>query len=170
LMDAGLDTGPMLSQRAIPIAPDETGESLHDKLSVLGAELLKETLPRYLAGELKPLPQPDEGITLAPQITKEQGQIDWSQDAATIERLVRAFTPWPGTYTTWDGKQLKIHKVDIMTGQDQPGRVVAQDSQIAVGTGQGLLVLRELQLEGKKRVTIDDFVRGHADFVGSQLG
>jgi methionyl-tRNA formyltransferase len=170
LMDAGLDTGPMLSQRTIPIAPDETGESLHDKLSPLGAELLQETLPGYLSGDIEPQPQPSEGVTLAPQITKEQGQIDWTQDAATIERLVRAFTPWPGTYTTWNGKQLKIHKVAVESGQAQPGVVVENSGQIAVGTGQGLLTLRELQLEGKKRVTIDDFMRGHADFVWSQLG
>src|SRR5215212_5864473 len=122
-MDAGLDTGPMLSQRAIPLAPDETAATLHDKLSALGAELLIETLPGYLNGEIVPQPQDDSFATLAPRIDKEEGRIDWTQPAAAIERTVRAFTPWPGTYTFWNGKQLKIHAGTIGEGSAEPGQV-----------------------------------------------
>lgn len=170
LMDAGLDTGPMLTQRAVPITPTETGQSLHDKLAVVGAELLLDTLPGYLSGEILPQPQPEAGVTYAPQIKKEQGQIDWSQPAVTIERLVRAFTPWPGTFTTWQGKQLKIHSGVTDSGQGGQGWVIVRDDRIAIGTGEGLFYPTELQLEGKKRVTIDAFVRGYGDFVGAQLG
>src|SRR5690606_33686734 len=92
-MDAGLDTGPILRQQAIPIAPDETGQSLHDKLAALGGNLLIETLPGYLSGEIQPQPQDDSLATLAPRIQKEEGHIDWTQPAVHIERTVRAFTP-----------------------------------------------------------------------------
>ncbi|MEO0563720.1 MAG: methionyl-tRNA formyltransferase, partial [Chloroflexota bacterium] len=107
-MDAGLDTGPMLSTAHIDIAEDETGESLHDKLSALGADLLAATLPGYLNGTVEPLPQDNETATIAPQIKKTDGEIDWTWSAEQIERLVRAYTPWPGTYTFWGDKRLKI--------------------------------------------------------------
>lgn len=169
-MDAGLDTGPMLMQRAIPIAPDETGQSLHDKLAQLGADLLIEALSKYFAGEITPIPQPDEGVTLAPQIKKEDGHIQWSQPAIVIERLVRAFTPWPGTYTFWDGKQLKIHTGYVGDGQATLGKVVMNtDQHIAIGTGDGLFYPTEVQLEGRKRLPIADFVRGQPTFVGAVL-
>jgi methionyl-tRNA formyltransferase len=107
-MDAGLDTGPILSQRPTPIAPDETGQSLHDKLAVLGSELLIETLPGYLGGKTIPQPQDDSLATYAPTLKKEDGLIDWTRSAVETERLVRAFMPWPGTYTLWNGQPLKI--------------------------------------------------------------
>ncbi len=107
-MDAGLDTGPMLAKHAIALAPDETGQSLHDKLCIIGGELLIETLPRYLRSEIKPQAQDDALATFAPRIEKNEGRIDWSQPATQIERLVRAFTPWPGTFTTWEGRLLKV--------------------------------------------------------------
>jgi methionyl-tRNA formyltransferase len=110
-MDAGLDTGAMLAKRALPLAPDETGQSLHDKLCVIGAELLIETLPAILSGALQPLPQDDALATLAGRIDKDEGRIDWMQPALHIERTVRAFTPWPGTFTMWEGKLLKILSV-----------------------------------------------------------
>ncbi len=170
-MDAGLDTGPMLMHRAIPIAPDETGQSLHDKLAQLGAELLIEALPKYFSGEIVPIPQPETGITFAPQIKKEEGHIAWSEPAIVIERLVRAFTPWPGTYTFWEGKQLKIHAGYIGNGHAPIGRVVVGvDNHIAIGTGDGLFYPTEVQLEGKKRVGIADFIRGHTSFAGAILG
>jgi methionyl-tRNA formyltransferase len=169
-MDAGLDTGPILSQRAVLLASDETGQSLHDKLSILGAQLLIETLPCYLSGEIQPQPQNNTLATLAPQIKKEQGQIDWTQSADSIERLVRAFTPWPGTYTSWNGRQLKIHSGEVASGKADPAIVARHDGQVAIGTGDGLFLPKQVQLEGKKTVAIDDFVRGHGDFVGAQLG
>lgn len=168
-MDAGLDTGPMLSKRALPIDSDETGQSLHDKLAQLGADSLIEMLPSYLAGEITPQPQPDEGVTYAPQIKKEEGEIDWSLDAVAIERLVRAFTPWPGTYTSFRGKQLKIHAGEVIAGAAAVGEVIERDGRIAIGTGEGLYAPTEVQLAGKSRSAIDDFVNGYQDFVGSTL-
>ncbi|MBL8164366.1 MAG: methionyl-tRNA formyltransferase [Anaerolineae bacterium] len=169
-MDAGLDTGPMLSQRAIPLAPDETGASLHDKLALLGAELLIETLPGYLAGSIQPQPQPEDGVTFAPQIEKEAGLIDWTQDAATIERLIRAFTPWPGTYTTWNGEQLKILAGTVIAGSAAPGQVVQEREGIGIGTGKDLLCVARLQLAGRKALSIEEFVRGQLAFTGARLG
>jgi methionyl-tRNA formyltransferase len=170
-MDAGLDTGPMLTQRAIPIAADETGQSLHDKLAILGADLLSETLSRYLSGEIAPQPQDNMLATLAPRIEKEAGRIDWAQDAAGIERTVRAFTPWPGTFTFWNGKQLKIHSGSAaLEGNIEPGQVVERQGRVAIGTGNGLFYPAQVQVEGRGKMTIEEFVRGHGGFVGAKLG
>jgi methionyl-tRNA formyltransferase len=169
-MDAGLDTGPMLTQRAIPLAADETGETLHDKLSVIGAELLIATLPAYLGGEITPQPQDDSLSTFAPRIDKSEGRIDWNTSAAQIERTVRAFTPWPGTFTEWNGKQLKVLAGSVLEGNAAPGRVIQHNGQIAIGTGDGLFVPTRVQLQGKNAVATTDFVRGYGDIVGSVLG
>ncbi|MAS33083.1 MAG: methionyl-tRNA formyltransferase [Anaerolineaceae bacterium] len=169
-MDAGLDTGPILTQRVLPIAPDETGQSLHDKLAVLGADLLIDTLPSYLAGQITPQPQVDAQATYAPTIRKEEGQIDWTQDATVIERLIRAFTPWPGTYTTWQGQTLKILAAGTRPGNAQPGAVIEQNGEIVIGTGQGLLLPTKLQLAGRSAMTIEEFSRGRTDFINSVLG
>ncbi len=169
LMDAGLDTGPILSQRALPIAPDETGQSLHDKLSKLGATLLIATLPSYLDGSITPQPQDDSRSTYAPMIRKEEGHIDWRQSATAIERLVRAFNPWPGAYALWNGHQLKFHSGAVGPGEVAPGLVVEHEGRIAVGTGSGLFYPHVLQLAGRAPLPIDDFVRGRQDFVTSQL-
>lgn len=169
-MDAGLDTGPMLTRRAIPLAPDETAATLHDKLSTIGAELLIETLPGYLNGDILPQPQDDTLATFAPRIDKSEGRIQWSDSAAAIERQVRAFTPWPGTFTDWNGKQLKILAAKAAPGSAEPGRVVEREGQIAIGTGDGLFLPTRVQLEGKNAVSIDDFRRGYAEFTGAVLG
>lgn len=170
LMDAGLDTGPMLSKAAVPILPQETGASLHDKLANLGAQLLIDTLPGYLSGKIQPQMQDESLVTFAPQITKDEGRIDWSQSAAEIERLVRAFTPWPGTYTFWKGSQLKILAGSAGPGQLESGMVWRMGDKITVGTGDGLYFPHRLQLEGKKSLEIADFVNGYAEFIGSVLG
>jgi methionyl-tRNA formyltransferase len=169
-MDAGLDTGPMLSVDTVPIEPDETGQSLHDKLADLGADLLVRTLPGYFSGAIQPQAQPEDGITYAPQIKKEEGRINWTDTAARIERLVRAFTPWPGTFIDWDGKQLKIHRGEAGQGSIEAGHVMEKAGRIAIGTGEGLYFPLEVQLAGKRRVDIGDFVRGYPDFVGATLG
>jgi methionyl-tRNA formyltransferase len=168
-MDAGLDTGPMLRSRAIPIVPDETGQSLHDKLAILGGDLLIETLPGYLSGAIQPQPQPGEGVTLAPRIQKEEGHVDWTQPAAHIERTVRAFTPWPGTYAFWDGKLLKILSGHVVDGTAAPGQVMRLRDSAAIGTGAGLFVPDRLQIEGGKPVTLSEFLRGHAQIIGATL-
>lgn len=170
LMDAGLDTGPMLAKRAIPIAADETGQSLHDKLARLGAALLIETLPKYLSGMIQPQIQDESQASYAPSIKKEEGRIDWTQSALAIERLVRAFNPWPGAFTTWQGRQLKIHAGRHGPGRARPGQVIGQGGQIAIGAGAGLVYPTELQLAGKKRMSIDSFAKGRSDFVGALLG
>ena len=168
-MDAGLDTGPILSQATIVIDPDETGQSLHDKLAGLGGDLLVHTLPGYLSGTIKPRAQSETGITYAPQIDKKEGHIDWNMSSRQIERLVRAFTPWPSTFTHWNGKQLKILGGHIAFGEIPPGEVVEYDWNIAIGTGDGLFVPTTVQLAGKKPASFQDFLRGYPNFVGSVL-
>ena len=169
-MDAGLDTGPILSQRAIPLAADETGASLHDKLAELGADLLIETLPGYLDGTIQPQPQNNDLATLAPRIQKEEGRIDWSQPAAQIERTVRAFTPWPGTFTSWDGQQLKVLSGKVVKGSAEPGQVVKSGDSAAIGTGDGLYAPDRVQIEGRKAISLSEFLRGHDSFIGARLG
>ncbi len=169
LMDAGLDTGPTLAQRAIPIAPDETGQSLHDRLALLGADLLLETLPGYLDGSVAPQPQDDARSTYAPVIRKDEGHIDWRQSAAAIERLGRAFNPWPGAYALWNGQQLKFHSGAAGPGTAAPGAVVMHGEHVAVGTGGGLFYPHVVQLAGRTPHAAADFMRGRQDFVHSQL-
>jgi len=168
-MDAGLDTGPILTQRAIPLASDETAQTLHDKLARLGADLLIETLPGYLCGDILPQPQDDSRMTFAPRIQKEEGRIDWTQDAASIERMTRAFTPWPGTVTQWNDRQLKIHSGAVSEGSAQPGQVVERGGRVAIGTGEGLFYPVRVQLEGKNAVSIEDFTRGYPNFISSTV-
>ncbi len=170
LVDAGLDTGPTLAKRARSLANEETGQSLHDKLSVLGAELLVETLPRYLSGEIEPQAQDNSLATYAPQITKEEGRIDWTRSASEIERLVRAFTPWPGTHTFWSGRQLRILAGHAGDGVAEAGRVVDVGGSLAIGTGRGLYFPRTLQLAGKRRLPVADFLNGYREFARARLG
>jgi methionyl-tRNA formyltransferase len=174
-MDAGLDTGDMISQRAIPVQLTDTGQTLHDKLAQLGADLLTETLPAYLSGIIKPTPQPEIGVTYAPTIRKEEGRIDWTQNAQSIDRLVRAFSPWPGTFTHWQGKQLKILSgiaKTIVTGRlisAAIGEVLSIEGRVMIGTGAGLYYPQIVQMEGKKALSISEFVNGYPSFVGTQL-
>jgi methionyl-tRNA formyltransferase len=169
--DEGLDTGPILSQRAIPIASRETAASLHDKLAQLGAELLLETLPRWLSGELLPHPQPDQGVTLAGRIRKEDGVINWTRSAAEIDRQVRAYTPWPGAYTFWNDRQLKVIAAFALSLHPDrpPGTVINHDGQPTVVTGDGSLRLDHIQLAGKRALPAVEFVRGRPNFVEAQL-
>jgi methionyl-tRNA formyltransferase len=169
-MDEGLDTGPMLAKAAIKITPHETGSTLHDKLSELGATLLIQALPAYLSGNVTPTPQDDTAATLAPQIQKKDGQIDWTSPAAHTERLVRAFTPWPGTYTFWQGKRLKILGGSVGGGREAPGRVVLKGDALAIGTGDGLFYPHQLQLAGSRALAVTDFINGHGEIIGATLG
>ncbi len=164
LMDEGIDTGPILSQRAIEISPTETGGSLFEKLSVLGGELLFETLPAYLNGQIQPRPQPVEGATYAPMLKKEDGLLDFSRPAAELERKIRAFQPWPGTFLHWQGEALKIHKAHVSenTGGKSkiPGEFVIVDHLPAVVTGQDVLVFDELQPPARKAMSGRAFLAG----------
>ena len=171
LMDEGMDTGPILAQRAVPIAPDDTRASLTEKLSHSGAELLVETLPHWLDGEIEPQPQNNVSASYAPQLRKEDGEIDWSQPAVIIERMIRAYDPWPGTYTYWRGRLLKVLRArPLGQQQGEVGQVVETSEGVAVVTGQGALLLEEVQLAGRRAMAVEEFLRGQRDFVGSVLG
>ncbi len=173
MMDEGLDTGDVLEQAAVAISPDETGGSLHDKLSALGAELIVSTLEKLENGTAVRTPQTDEMTCYAKMLKKTMGDIDWTMDAEAIERLIRGLSPWPGTYTGWDGKTLKIWKAQVVPEsccgpRTQPeedgvcGQVVYTDkSHLYVKCGKGTLSLTELQPEGKKRMEADAFLRGY---------
>ena len=169
-MAAGLDTGPTLARRRVAIASDETGQSLHDKLAQLGAELLIDTLPGYLQGRVIPAEQDESQATYAPAIRREEGDLDWAQSAAQIERTVRAYTPWPGTFTTWKGRTVKIYAGYSSPGDAVTGKVIERNGAVAIGCGADLYYPIELQLEGKRRLSVADFVNGYGDFIGAVLG
>jgi methionyl-tRNA formyltransferase len=164
-MDPGVDTGPLLNQRSIPIGTDETAGSLFGKLSALGADLLVETLPPYLAGELQPVPQPAEGATAAPMLKKEDGLLDFSQPAAGLERRVRALHPWPGAFFEWQGQPLKVLKAHtdfVFTYVIQPAgtHALSRDLPAVYGGDNTMLVLDEVQPAGRKPMTGKAFLAG----------
>jgi methionyl-tRNA formyltransferase len=161
-MDVGLDTGPILTQRSIPLTGDDTAGSVFEKLSQLGADLLMETLPDYLSGKIHPVPQPDEGATYAPMLKKEEGQLDFTRPAEELERRVRAFNPWPGAFMDFDGTLLKIHRAHavVEAGTAEAGQRLIYRDQPAVGTGNGLLILDEVQPAGKKPMSGKAFLAG----------
>ena len=178
MMDVGLDTGDMLEKTVIPIEEKETGGSLHDKLSLAGGALILSTLKKLEEGTLVRTPQTDEGTCYAKMLTKSLGDIDWNQSAVSIERLIRGLNPWPSAYTLWNGKTIKIWSADVTTGREAaaflsesgvpsetgitPGTVVCSDKHsLVVCTGDGLLSVRELQMEGKKRMDTPAFLRGY---------
>lgn len=164
MMDEGIDTGDMLEKTVIPVADDETGDSLHAKLSEAGAKLIVSTLKKLQDGTAVRTPQSDEGTCYAKMLKKDMGDIDWTMDAAAIERLVRGLNSWPGTYTSWNGKTLKIWKAKAVDQEYEGacGEVVYKDKDtILVKTGNGCLSLLELQPQGKKRMAADAFLRGY---------
>lgn len=159
-MDVGLDTGPMLSKRSIRHTPDLTTGSAIQALSQLGADLLIDTLPNYLSGKLIPQPQPEEGSTYAPMLKKENGKLDFTADVNELERRVRAFNPWPGTFMDFDGTILKIHRAHVAAGNESAGRRLIVQDQPAVGAGGGILILDEVQPAGKKSMSGKSFLAG----------
>ncbi len=171
-MDEGLDTGDMMLRCVVPLSKDETGGSLFDKLSGKGAKLLVETLQAVENGTVTYEKQDSSRSTYAKMIHKDLGCIDWTMEAAAIERLVRGLNPWPSAYTKLNGKTLKIWKADILeTETGTPGEIVSVTKDaVAVGTGKGLLVLKEIQLEGKKRMETEAFLRGCILRPGMKLG
>ena len=159
-MDVGLDTGPMLSQRSIRLTRDDTAGSVFEKLSTLGADLLNETLPDHLSGKLKPTPQPEEGVTYAPMLKKEEGQLDFTQDVNELERRVRAFNPWPGAFLDFDGASLKVHRARAEAGDASAGQRLVVQNQPAVGARGGVLILEVVQPPGKKPMSGKSFLAG----------
>lgn len=172
-MDEGLDTGDMIAKVSVPLEEAETGGSLFEKLSAAGAKLLVETLPAIASGEAVYEKQPQESPTpYASMITKSMGQIDWNKSAAELERLVRGLNPWPSAFTGWNHKILKIWKASVCEENSSfmPGQIARVSGDgICVQTGQGLLCVRELQLEGKKRMEADAFLRGNEMKEGAEL-
>ena len=178
LMDRGLDTGPILARAQIPISVEDTAGSLTDKLSQIAARLLPEVLIRWLGGEITPQPQGEAEAGYCGAISSEEGEIDWHLPAVDIWRRVRAFQPWPGCYTRWRGKQLKIIKAVPLPAERAPevGRVVAlslaaqgSPAAFSVGTGDGVLGICQLQLEGKRAMSAAEFIRGQRQFIGVTL-
>ncbi len=169
-MDEGLDTGAILAERATPIEARDTAATLHDRLARLGAELLLETLPRLAAGAIEPRPQDERLATYADKLRKEEARIDWTLPAAHIDRQVRAFDPWPVAHTTLDGQTLRVWRARPEPGTAEPGLIIeAGRNGITVGTGEGLLVLEEVQLPGKRRMAARDLANAR-DLTGRRLG
>ena len=188
-MDAGMDTGPVLSQSRAIIRPDDDSATLHDRLARLGAELLLKTIPGYVAGQIQPQPQPAAGVSHAPKIRKEDGIIDWRRPAQAIRNRLRAFTPWPGAFTffrgtpAWPAKNgregapsgwhlLKIWKADpCELPGGAPGEILSADgSGIVVACGDGAIRILELQREGGRRMSASGFLLGHPLHAGEILG
>jgi methionyl-tRNA formyltransferase len=169
-MDAGMDTGGILAQASLGIGPQDTASTLTARLAPLGAALLLDTLPGYLRGELKPAAQDESQATLAPLLKKEDGRLDFTRSAEALERQVRAFDPWPGTFLEWEGRRLSILRADVIDATGLPvGAVTRQGGFPAIGTAQGQLILRQVQPAGRQPVPGDAFLRGTPAFANARL-
>lgn len=172
-MDEGLDTGDMILKEEVVLNEKETGGSLFDRLSSVGADLCVKTLEKIENGTAVYMPQDHEKATMTRMIKKQFGIIDWTKSAKELECLIRGLNPWPSAYTMFHGKTFKIWDADVLSGQtgEEPGTVteVTKDT-FSVQTGEGLLILKEVQMEGKKRMTADAFLRGYPVKPGMKLG
>lgn len=177
LLDAGIDTGPVLALRSVTIAPDETTGSLTVKLADVGARILLDTLPLWIAGQIVPEAQDAQQASYTALLRKEDGKIDWGQAAVVLARRLRAYAPWPGAYTFWRGKLLKIlsaHALPLEPAAPLPAgtvttRAEAGHETLAIVTGSGFLVIERLQLEGKKAMGAEEFLRGYRHMTGDIL-
>lgn len=182
LLDAGVDTGPMLLKRTVPLTGEETTGSLTATLEQVGAQALMEALPLWIGGQITPTPQDETQATHTHMLRKEDGEISWHRPAAVLARMVRAYTPWPAAYTHWRGKLLKIvhaHALEVepeapIRGEALlPGTVSMREEGgqqvLAIVTGSGLLIVDRLQLEGKRVMSTDEFLRGYPQIVGEVL-
>jgi methionyl-tRNA formyltransferase len=173
-MDAGLDTGAVLATRTVEIGPEETADLLHDRLASVGAELLLDHLPDILAGRGQAVPQDNERATQAPILTRDHARVDWTLSAAGLASRARGFHPWPGTETRLEGKRLKLFPpmiAESWDGSESPGTVLAASADgLLVRCGDGAVRVRCLQLEGKKRLPVREFLQGARVSVGQCLG
>ena len=173
LMDSGLDTGPVLARAQIAIAPQDTTGSLTGKLSLVAAQLLQEVLVHWSRREIAPQPQNEAETTYSDQISKEEGEIDWHLSAMDIWRRVRAFNPWPGCYTGWRGRQLKVIEAVPLPGETfEVGQVVVlhqEGAAFGVCAGDGILGVLQVQLEGKRAMSAAEFLRGQREFIDAIL-
>jgi methionyl-tRNA formyltransferase len=161
-MDEGLDTGDILLQRSVEILPNDTGGALHDRLAQNAPETLLESLRLLAAGNAPRIPQDNAHATYAPKLKREHGQIDWSEAAEAIERKIRAYDPWPGAFMKVDSQNLKIFSASVVDLNGQPGEILRSSRDLIVATRKRALCLAEVQLEGKRRMTGAEFLRGHA--------
>ena len=167
-MGPGLDDGPILAQEAVPIQPNETAGILSDRLAALGGVLLVKTIPPYIRGEIVPRPQDPNLATYAGMLKKKSGELDFNQSAADLARKVRAFSPWPGTYTTWEGKRLLVHQASgSSVTSPGVGVFLIIEEKPAIGTREGILVLEELQMAGKRSISGKDFLNGNPGWMQS---
>jgi len=172
--DVGMDTGDMLVKAEIEITEDMTAGELHDKLSVLGADVLKETLLKLKAGTLERIPQSDSEATYAPMMTKEIGCIDWTKSSREIHNLVRGTNPWPGAYTSYDGKKMKVWMTSVISEDENNSKAgtilkVGKDG-IVVACGLGKLNIKEIQFDNSRRMTVEEYICGHKIGEGEILG
>jgi methionyl-tRNA formyltransferase len=164
-MDEGLDTGDILLQRSFEILPNDTGGSLHDRLAQTAPEALLESLRLVAAGKAPRIAQDNSRATFAPKLKREHGLIDWSESAEAIERKIRAYNPWPGAFMKVHHQNLQVFSASVVDLNGQPGEVLRSDKDLIVATGKGALSLAEVQLEGKRRMTVAEFLRGHGALV-----
>jgi len=173
VMDEGMDTGAILLQTEVPIGDRETCETLHDRLASLGAQLLLETLEKMKGGNIRSVPQDHSKASYAPPLKKEDGHIDWKKEAKEIDHQIRAFNPWPGAFTKWGDQLLKIYQGEIRerAPAGKAGTVIWVGSDfIEVETGKDSYLIREIQLEGRRRMTLREFLSGHPIPVGTVFG
>ena len=170
VMDPGLDTGPILSQRHIAILSSDTGGDLSERLATLGATLLIETIPEYVSGELRPNKQDEKMATYAPLLKKSDGRLDFLKSAIELERQVRAYEPWPTSFFEWGARRICIHKADALSDDSlSPGIVGMIDNNPAIGANPGILLLQIVQPAGKKEMLAEDFLRGAAGILNTNL-
>ena len=160
-MDEGLDTGDILLQRTIDILPDDTGGSLQDRLAQIAPEALLESLRMLEKNSAPRIPQDNAQATWAPKLKREHGRIDWSEMAEAIERKIRAFNPWPGAFMEISGRNLKIFSASVVDLSGEPGEILKSENELVIAAGKGALLLGEVQLEGKRKMSAAEFLRGH---------
>lgn len=169
-MDPGLDTGPILSQRRLKIHSSETGGDLSQRLAKLGAELLIETIPNYLSGEIHPIEQDDKMASYAPLLKKSDGRLDFMRSAIELERQVKAFEPWPASFFEWGNRRIIVRKVDALADNTlAPGTVGRIGNNPAIGAKPGTLLLQVVQPAGKTKMSAEDFLRGAEGILGANL-
>jgi methionyl-tRNA formyltransferase len=161
-MDEGLDTGEILLQRKIGIAPTETGRSLHEELAKIAPESLREAISLLAKGDAPRIAQESHLRTYAPKLERDDGRIDWNEPAAVLERKIRAFDPWPGAFMNFGSRKLKIFRATIVDRSGNPGEFLSAENDLVIATGKGALLVDEVQLEGKRRMSAADFLRGHS--------
>ena len=165
-----MDTGPIIHQEEIILNPNENLETLHDKLSQLGAKILPKVLLKYINKEIEEKEQDNDKASYIKLTKKEDGLIDWSKSALEIERQIRAYNPWPGTYTKYNNKTLKIIKANIILDQNHKiGEVFIHNNKLAIKTGQDALLILILQIESKQKMTSEEFINGHKEIIGKIL-